>query len=104
MPDSTLKIATGKQMAYGERNLKTDGRKMGKKMEMRTAQEQVPPLAREKTGRCGNPDWAERRNMERCAAFLVKMIEKYGEAVLAEIDAEEEQEQTADHKEEKVPD
>lgn len=30
-------------------------------------------------------------NMERCANFLVSMIEKYGKEVLAEIEAEEEQ-------------
>lgn len=28
-------------------------------------------------------------NMERCATFLAKMIEKYGREVLAEIEAEE---------------
>ena len=28
-------------------------------------------------------------NMERCANFLVKMIEKYGKEVLEEIEAEE---------------
>lgn len=28
-------------------------------------------------------------NMERCAAFLARMIEKYGQEVLAEIEAEE---------------
>ena len=29
-------------------------------------------------------------NMERCASFLARMIEKYGDEVLAEIEAEEE--------------
>ena len=28
-------------------------------------------------------------NMERCASFLAQMIEKYGDEVLAEIEAEE---------------
>lgn len=28
--------------------------------------------------------------MERCASFLARMIEKYGDEVLAEIEAEEE--------------
>ena len=28
-------------------------------------------------------------NMERCASFLARMIEKYGDEVLAEIEAEE---------------
>ena len=30
-------------------------------------------------------------NMERCANFLVRMIDKYGEDVLAEIEEEERQ-------------
>jgi len=30
-----------------------------------------------------------RRNMEKCAAFIAKMIRKYGPEVLAEIEAEE---------------
>lgn len=30
-------------------------------------------------------------NMERCASFVAKMIEKYGRKVLAEIEAEERQ-------------
>ena len=29
-------------------------------------------------------------NMERCASFLARMIEKYGDEILAEIEAEEE--------------
>ena len=29
-------------------------------------------------------------NMERCASFLARMIEKYGDEVLAEIEGEEE--------------
>ena len=28
-------------------------------------------------------------NMERCASFLARMIEKYGDEILAEIEAEE---------------
>lgn len=33
-------------------------------------------------------------NMERCANFLVRMMEKYGREVLAEIGAEERQAET----------
>ena len=33
-------------------------------------------------------DKTARRNMERCAEFLARMIQKYGNEVLAEIDAE----------------
>lgn len=32
---------------------------------------------------------AAQANMERCANFLVRMMEKYGREVLAEIEAEE---------------
>lgn len=35
------------------------------------------------------PDRTTMLNMERCAAFLARMIEKYGREVLAEIEAEE---------------
>ena len=34
-------------------------------------------------------DDVSRRNMEQCAAFIAKMIRKYGREVLAEIQAEE---------------
>lgn len=34
-------------------------------------------------------DPAAQANMERCANFLVRMMEKYGKEVLAEIEAEE---------------
>ena len=34
-------------------------------------------------------DAVSRRNMERCAAFIAKMINKYGREVLAELEAEE---------------
>ena len=34
-------------------------------------------------------DARSKANMERCANFLVRMIEKYGNEVLAEIEAEE---------------
>ena len=34
-------------------------------------------------------DGVSRRNMEKCAAFIARMIEKYGREVLAEIEAEE---------------
>ena len=34
-------------------------------------------------------DAVSRRNMEKCAAFIAKMIRKYGPEVLAEIEAEE---------------
>ena len=34
-------------------------------------------------------DGVSRRNMEKCAAFIAKMIRKYGPEVLAEIEAEE---------------
>lgn len=38
----------------------------------------------------GRPlDRATMLNMERCAVFLARMIEKYGREVLAEIEAEE---------------
>ncbi len=33
-------------------------------------------------------DEVSRRNMEKCAAFLAQMIEKYGREVLAEIKEE----------------
>ena len=33
-------------------------------------------------------DTVSRCNMERCASFLARMIEKYGDEVLAEIEAE----------------
>lgn len=36
-------------------------------------------------------DAVSRRNMEKCAAFIVRMIEKYGREVLAEIEEEERQ-------------
>ena len=34
-------------------------------------------------------DAVSRRNMEKCAAFIAKMIRKYGPEVLEEIEAEE---------------
>lgn len=34
-------------------------------------------------------DAVSRRNMEKCATFIAKMIRKYGPEVLAEIEAEE---------------
>lgn len=34
-------------------------------------------------------DAVSRRNMEKCAAFIAKMIRKYGPEVLAEIESEE---------------
>lgn len=34
-------------------------------------------------------DDVNRQNMEKCAAFIARMIEKYGREVLAEIEAEE---------------
>lgn len=34
-------------------------------------------------------DAVSRRNMEKCAAFIARMIEKYGREVLAEIQGEE---------------
>lgn len=34
-------------------------------------------------------DTISRCNMERCASFLARMIEKYGDEVLAEIEEEE---------------
>lgn len=37
----------------------------------------------------GELDARSKANMERCANFLVRMIEKYGNEVLAEIEAEE---------------
>ena len=39
--------------------------------------------------RRANLDEVSRRNMEKCAAFIARMIEKYGREVLAEIEAEE---------------
>jgi hypothetical protein len=36
-------------------------------------------------------DEVSRRNMEKCAAFIARMIEKYGREVLAEIEEEERQ-------------
>lgn len=36
-------------------------------------------------------DDVSRRNMEKCAAFIARMIEKYGREVLAEIEEEERQ-------------
>ena len=36
-------------------------------------------------------DAVSRRNMEKCAAFIARMIEKYGREVLAEIEEEERQ-------------
>ena len=38
-------------------------------------------------------DAVSRRNMEKCAAFIAKMIRKYGPEVLAEIEAEEKEKQ-----------
>ena len=38
---------------------------------------------------CDKLDPRARANMERCANFLVRMVEKYGKEVLAEIEAEE---------------
>jgi len=40
----------------------------------------------------GELDARSKANMERCANFLVRMIEKYGKEVLAEIEAEEQAE------------
>ena len=37
----------------------------------------------------GELDVRSKANMERCANFLVRMIEKYGKEVLAEIEVEE---------------
>lgn len=34
-------------------------------------------------------DSVSRRNMEQCAAFIAKMVEKYGREVLEELDSEE---------------
>ena len=42
-------------------------------------------------------DAVSRRNMERCAAFIAKMINKYGREVLAEIEAEEAASTTSVH-------
>ena len=42
-------------------------------------------------------DAVSRRNMERCAAFIAKMINKYGREVLAEIEAEEAASTTSAH-------
>ena len=36
-------------------------------------------------------DAVSRRNMEKCAAFIARMIKKYGREVLAEIEEEERQ-------------
>ena len=36
--------------------------------------------------------------MEKCAAFIAKMIRKYGPEVLAEIEAEEKEKQAASNK------
>ena len=36
-------------------------------------------------------DDVSRRNMEKCDAFIARMIEKYGREVLAEIEEEERQ-------------
>ena len=36
-------------------------------------------------------DPTARANMERCANFLVRMVEKYGKEVLTEIEAEEQE-------------
>lgn len=41
--------------------------------------------------RCAKLDAVSRRNMEKCAAFIARMIEKYGREVLAEIEEEERQ-------------
>lgn len=38
---------------------------------------------------CNELNPKTRANMERCANFLVRMVEKYGKEVLAEIEAEE---------------
>lgn len=43
-------------------------------------------------------DATSRRNMETCAAFIAKMIRKYGPEVLAEIEAEEKEKQAASNK------
>lgn len=43
-------------------------------------------------------DAVSRRNMEKCAAFIAKMIRKYGPEVLAEIEAEEKEKQVASNK------
>lgn len=43
-------------------------------------------------------DAVSRRNMEKCAAFIAKMIRKYGPEVLAEIEAEEKEKQAASNK------
>ena len=51
---------------------------------------------------CMDPDRAGRRSMEQCAAFLAKMIIKYGDIVLKEIE-EEEKLQEAEKKEERSP-
>ncbi len=37
-------------------------------------------------------DKVSRRNMEKCAAFIARMIEKYGREVLTEIEEKEQQE------------
>lgn len=42
-------------------------------------------------------DARSKANMERCANFLVRMIEKYGKEVLAEIEAEEQAEKESRH-------
>lgn len=43
-------------------------------------------------------DAVSRRNMEKCAAFIAKMIRKYGHEVLAEIEAEEKEKQASSNK------
>ena len=43
-------------------------------------------------------DAVSRRNMEKCAAFIAKMIRKYGPEVLAEIEAEEKEKQAETNK------
>lgn len=43
-------------------------------------------------------DAVSRRNMEKCAAFIAKMIRKYGPEVLAEIEAEEKEKQAVSNK------
>ncbi len=43
-------------------------------------------------------DALSRRNMEKCAAFIAKMIRKYGPEVLAEIEAEEKEKQAVSNK------
>lgn len=45
-------------------------------------------------------DPVARRNMERCAEFVARMIQKYGRKVLDEIEAEKEQKAAEDVAEE----